>query len=268
METEGQTATEEAKPATQEGAPPTDPPAAPAPPPISAGPSEEYKGLQRALSTAQEQIKGLKEQLVAQPAVQPSTGATVQSQAENAYWQAFNAAKGQGMDDQAAQAYGNYAKLYIMFQGSQQEIGDLTARFQQETVAREAERASDALLSELRDQARDAGVDPSDPLLDYGEGSQDAATRMGRLRRSLPEVRKVRAEAQASAPAEPTEAPDHSAERVDTTGSTSPPSGDGERKKQTYLDGVEAYRKGMPGAPNPAEQRRLFVEAKEAGAEF
>ena len=264
METEGKVVTEEGAPPPQEDAPPTETPAAPPP----AGPSEEYKGLQRALSAAQEEIKGLKGQLTAPPAVQPSTGATVQSQAENYYWQMYNAAKAQGMDDAAAQAHGNYGKVAYMFQASQQEIAELQARHQQEIVAREADQAEQSLVSELRDMARDVGLDPDDSLLDYGESGQDAATRMGRLRRSIPEVRKVRTEAQAGAPAVPVEPPDHSAERVDTSGSTSPPSGDGERKKQTYLDAYEAMRNGVPGALAPTALKRLYTEAVAAGAEF
>lgn len=269
MLTEGQTATEEAKPATQEGAPPTDPPA-----PAPKGPTEEYKGLQRAnsaqkttLDAQEKRIADLERQITAQPLSQ--TGApTIEATADNFYWQYFNAAKARGAEDAQAQAEGNTAKLGILLQASQQQVLDLRTREQEQALAHEAERANNALESELRDQARDAGVDPNDPRLDYGEGSQDAATRMRRLRQSIPAVRTATAEAEASAPAEPVVAPDHSAERVDTTGSTSPPSGDGERKKQTYLDGVEAYRTGMPGAPSPAEQRRLLAEAVEAGAEF
>lgn len=266
MVTEGQTATEEGGPPTTEGAAPTEPPKeTPAPP--AKGPSEEYKGLQRALSAAEKTIEALKGQLAAQPPVQPSTGATVQSQANDAYWQGFNAAKANGMDDQTAQAYGNYGKLYIMFQGSQQEIADLQARFQQETVAREAERAEGALVSEMRDMTRDMGLDPDDPLLDYGESGQDAAARMARLRRSIPEVRSARAAATANAPAEPVQPPDHSAERVDTSGSTSPPSGDAERKKQTFLDADVAMKGGI--MPFDAKLlKRLHDDAVAAGAEF
>lgn len=267
MVTEGQTATEEGAPPTTEGAPPTESPKE-IPAPAPKGPSEEYKNLQRALSTAQEEIKGLKAQLATQPTVQPSTGATVQSQAENAYWQLYNAAKAQGMDDAAAQAHGNYGKVYYLFQAAQQEIAELQARHQQEMGAREAERAEGALVSEMRDMTRDMGLDPDDPLLDYGESGQDAAARMGRLRRSIPEVRSARQQAQANAPAEPVEPPDHSAERVDTSGSTSPPSGDAERKKQTYLDAYEAYRNGMPGALNAPALKRLRDEAVAAGADF
>ncbi len=268
MVTEGQTATEEAAQATQEGAPPTDPPAAPKP-------SEEYKGLQRAnaaqktaLDTQEKEIADLKQQIATRPATQPVGPATVETQADNYYWQYFNAAKARGAEDATAQAEGNAAKVAILWQASQAEVAELRTREQEQTLAHEAQRVSDALLSELRDQARDAGVDPHDPLLDYGEGSQDAATRMGRLRRSIPEVRKVRAEAQASAPAEPTEAPDHSAERIDSTGSTSPPSGDGERKKQTYLAAYEAYKNGAPGALGATALKALYDEAKVAGAEF
>jgi len=265
METEGKVVTEEGAPPTTEDAPPTETPTAL--PSVQAGPSEEYKGLQRALSTAQEQIKGLREQLAAQPAVQPSTGATVQSQAENYYWQMYNAAKAQGMDDAAAQAHGNYGKVAFMFQAAQQEIAELQARHQQEIVAREADRVEQSLVSELRDMARDVGLDPDDPLLDYGESGQDAAARMGRLRRSIPEVRTARAAATANAPAEPVQPPDHSAERVDTSGSTSPPSGDAEKKKQTFIAADAAYKNGSR-ALTPIDLKRLRDEAVAAGAEF
>jgi len=264
METEGQqVATEEAPVATQEVTPPTEPPA----PPPAPGPSEEYKGLQRALSTAQEEIRKLKEQAT-QPVAQPSTGATVQSQAENAYWQLYNAAKGQGMDDAAAQAHGNYGKVYLMFQASQQEIAELQARHQQETVAQQGREADQRLVSEMRDLSRDMGLDPDDALLDYGEVGQDAGSRMGRLRRSIPEVRSARQAAQASAPAEPVEPPDRSAERIDTSGSTGAPSGDGERKKQTYLSAYAAYQQGAPGHLSARALKDLHDEAVAAGAEF
>lgn len=260
MVTEGQTATEEGAPPTQEGAPPTEPPPAPK------GPSEEYKGLQRALSAAEKQIEELRQQLAAQPL--PQTGAeTAETQAQNYYWQFYNAAKAQGMEDAAAQVHGNYGKAAYLLSVKQQEVAELQAQHLQEIGAREADRAEGALVSEMRDMARDMGLDPDDPLLDYGESGQDAAARMGRLRRSIPEVRTARAAATANAPAEPVEPPDHSAERVDTSGSTSPPSGDAERKKQTYLEADKAYRNGSR-ALTALDLKRLHDDAVAAGAEF
>jgi hypothetical protein len=171
------------------------------------------------------------------------------------------------MDDAAAQAHGEYAKTAFQLSVSQQQVQELQARHQQEIADRDARDGQERLLSEMRDMARDLGLDPANPLLDYGEVSQDAASRMARLRRSIPEVRAAMATATANAPAEPLQAPDHSAEAIDTTGSTSAPAGDAERKKQTYLDAYSAYQTGLR-VFSALDLKRLRDEAVAAGAEF
>jgi len=266
MVTEGQPATGD----EPEGAPPTPAPAPPTPAPTPTPfPDERYKGLQRRVSSLEEENRGLQERLDSAP---PATGGmTPDMVAQNAYLYYLNAAKAQGMEEQAAgqlaQGYAQAAKAAALYQQSQQQLANVQTRLQVEQIERQARESAQRTTQQMRSFADTVGLKADDPNLDYGDEGGDPAERWEALRTSIPRAQEASKLAVKGAPAEPVPAPDRSAERVDTTGGARPAQDNAEILKRQALEADAEYRQGR-GRWNPFRIKELFDKARQAGAQF
>lgn len=267
---EGQVATgaEVAQATTQPEGPPT------------TQPSEEYKGFQRKISALEVENERLKRQVgdgsrlgdTSSPAVQfqpqqqpqVQLNATQQLAAQNAYHQTVAYYKSQGVDDAAAHAYGQAAYANVLYQYSQGELQNLQTQRYLEQAEQEAREAARRVTNEMRSFATMLNVAPDSPVLDYGDESGDPADRWRTFRES---VTRAQAVSPPAPPAEPPPPPDRSAERVDTTGGSRPPSDNAQILKERALAADAAFR-GGDQTHNAAQIRAMFKEAEAAGADF
>ena len=179
-------------------------------------PSPEYKGLQRKLQRAQDQLtetEGRLSQLLQQQTYGQQAGVDpLFIQAQNLAAPLYNQKIAQGWSqEQAQEAYA------LAVQSSYSNL-----RFQaleQVSARQEAERKTAAsareLEQEMREMAQEAGIDPDDAELDYGDTrSPDVVAKMRDFRRSL---RDVRQRVERQAPAAARKPPDRSSARVERT---------------------------------------------------
>ena len=167
--------------------------------------------------------------------------------------------------EQAQRAYG------LAYQAAYAQLGyqQLQAQSAQEKQERDVVTTATRLEQEMRETAQEAGIDPDDPELDYGDTrSPDAVAKMRDFRHSLRDV-KARAERQAPAPAR--RPPDRSSARVERqepAGTVGKPDAEAKKRAFTKLnDDIVAGR--VPGNKNTyGELKRLKDEAITAGAVF
>lgn len=257
---------------TTVGTPPENPPEVKEP---TTQPSEEYKGLQRTISQKDTEIARLQEQVDAQPSPQPppiDTGGqsqltSVQILAQNAYLQGRDAAIKSGLDENAANAYGQAAGTQVLYQQAQQQVVDVNARLVVQQADQEARASAQKTTGAMRAFAQKQGLDPTDTSLDYGDEGDEADVRWRGFGASLSLAQEAQREAVAAAPVPPEPAPDRSAERVDTSGSDSPPTANAEALKQEALR-EDAAMKGGKKPWNAGRLAGLFKKAEDAGAQF
>lgn len=233
---------------------------------------EAYKGLQRTHQRTKEDLKDLREELEAlkrqpqQPQYQGMGGDPIQQQAYQGAMAVYNQKKAEGVDEAAAQTMFQLAYQAI---DSRLRFDTLNVQTEQEKARIRAEQNTEAAMQEMRELARDVGVNPDDPELDYGDRrSGDVASQMRVFRQSL---KAVQARMRAQAPAQPQTVPSRSAGRIEhqePTGTPGKP--DAEQKKQAFLALNDALRTGKrrltPQAS--ADLKRLKDEAIAAGATF
>ena len=234
-------------------------------------PSPEYKGLQRKLQRAQDQLtetEGRLSQLLQQQTLgQQQMGVDpLAYQAQQMATPVYHQSIAEGMTEQQAQrAFGlAYQAAYANL--GYQQVKEQAAR---DRADREAQASVRELDQEMREMAQEAGIDPDDAELDYGDTrSPDVVAKMRDFRRSL---RDVKARVERQAPAAARRPPDRSSARVERTepsGTVGKP--DAESKLRAFNKLNDDIREGRVAGnkANFAELKRLADEAKAAGAVF